>query len=260
MASFDTINVVGMAYRKTWEERSYWLRMAMIPFFIKLACVTILATYFEDASLWVTGIVLLPAFLTEGWMLSHWARTIMTDGVHRWPFRFSGNEEKDIAELSSRGRAIMAGTVSFALINFLIAGYAAALFSGIDLSEFDPQNPDSRVGMIGMIFIVTSILLFRFIWVYIPLSMNVSLDKIIKTLQPMALNFRLFGVWLICAVPAVLMIKITGEMLLGISGESDAVAKTGFLAIRMALEIVKNLIVTAGMAYVFLILFKPSEK
>ena len=262
MKNFDIINVVGMAYRKTWEERAYLLRMAAIPFLVKLACFTILASYFEGESLFMTAVVLLPSFIVEGWFLAHWARTIMTGGVHRWPFRVSGNEIKDRMELLSRGRGIMAGMVAFALINFMIIGYMAGLFSGMpDISEgFDPQNPDPRVAVVGVVFMVTSMLLFRFIWVHIPLSINVPIEKIFQILQPMKLTFRMVAVWMICVIPAFLLIQMLGEVLVGASGEATPITQTGFMVIRIVIEMVKNLIVTAGMGYVFLVLLQSSEK
>ena len=228
---FDIINVVGMAYRKTWEERTYLLRMAVIPFLVKLACFTVLATYFEDQSLYVTGIVLLPSFIVEGWFLAHWARTIMTGGAHRWPFRFSGDDNKDRAELLSRGRGIMAGMVAFALINFLIVGYTATLFSGmpnIIAEDFDPQNPGSRVAIVGIIFMVTAYLLFRFMWVHIPLSLNISLDKIFETLKQSDLTFPMVAIWMICVIPAFLLIQMFGELLVGVSGEATPITQTLF--------------------------------
>ena len=122
MANLDIITSVGLAYRTIWTQRAYLARMAMIPFIIKLACYTILATYFDGASMWATAIILLPAFFVEGWLVTHWARTIMTGGVHRWPFRPSGDEIKDTKELTARSTGIVSGTIAYALTNFLITG------------------------------------------------------------------------------------------------------------------------------------------
>ena len=117
MASLDIISIVGLAYKKTWAERRYLLPMMAVPFLVKLACFAALSAFIEDDGLWFTAIILLPAFFVEGWLLSHWARTLMT-GTHRWPFRPSGNEKEDRAELEVRSHGVMAGTVTYVLVNF----------------------------------------------------------------------------------------------------------------------------------------------
>ena len=153
--------------------------------------------------------------------------------------------------------------VAFALINFLIMGYFAALFSGMPdgVSNFDPKNPDPLIGIIGSIFMVTSLLLFRFVWVYVPLAVNFPLELIVQRLKPMSLTFKMIGLWLVCVVPAFFMIQLFGQMILGVPGEgqSSAIAQTGFLVVRIAIDMVKNLIVTAGMAYAFLIILRAKS-
>ena len=257
MASFDIINVVGIAYRKTWAERSYLLKMAMLPFLVKLACFTVIATYLEDKSLWLSGVVLLPAFFFEGWLLTHWARTIMTGGAHRWPFRASGDEGKDLAEISSRSRGIMGGTVAYVLINFLMSGYYAFLIPYFP-ADMDPQHADIRIAIVALVMMVTAVALFRFLWVYIPLSVNVPLDYVLEKLKPTGLTFKMLGVWLICVVPAILLLQIFGEGLMSTFGqaEGNAAVHTVFIVFRIAVDMVKNLIVTAGMSYAFLMILK----
>ncbi len=259
MASFDIITVVGLAYRKTWSEIGYLVPMAAIPFLVKLACFTALSTFIKSDSLWFTAIILLPAFFLEGWLLSHWARTVMT-GTHRWPFRPSGDDDQDMMELQSRGNGVMAGTIAYVLINFLIAGYYAFLLPYFP-ENMDPQNADPRFAVVGVIMMTTALLLFRFLWLYIPLSANLPLGEILKKLEPTRLTFHMIGVWLVCAVPAFLALQLLGEALLGISGqaEGNAFVDTGFLIFRLIIDMIKNLICTAGMAYVFLALFKTNK-
>ncbi len=263
MASFDIITVISLAYKKVWLERRYLLPMMAIPFLVKLACFAALSTFVEDDGLWLAALILLPSFFVEGWLLSHWARTVMT-GTHRWPFRSTGNEMQDRAEMASRSKGIMAGTVTYVLINFLMAGYFAAMFSSVpDLTQgLDPQNPDPHIAMVGIIFMVSALLLFRFVWVYIPLAVNLPLEKILEKLKPMRLTFQMIGLWLVCVVPAILALQVLGEGLSVLSADGDvtAVQKTGFMVARIAIDMIKNLICTAGMAYAFLALFKNAQK
>lgn len=261
MASFDIIHIVGKAYKTTWAERRYLLPMLMLPFVIKLGCYTVLASFDDNKSLWWSGIILLPAFFFEGWLLSHWVRTIMTGGVHRWPFRISGNEAKDRVEIQSRGRGIMGGTVAYVLLNFLMSGYYAFLLPYIP-TDMDPQHPDPNVAMVGVVMIITTLLLFRFLWLFIPLSMNLSLNHAIEKLKPMNLTFKMIGVWMICVIPAFVTLQLFSELILSASPDagSNAFSNTAVLVFRIVIDMVKNLIVTAGMAFVFLSILLPNKK
>ncbi len=258
MAVFDIINVVEITYRKIWEERLYLAKMAAFPFLVNLACFTLLMTYAKDESDWMRSIILLPAFFLQGWLLTHWARTIMTGGAHRWPFRFSGNQKKDMMEIAARSRGIMAGTIMYTLINFLIHGYLAFLTPYIP-QEITPQaSEDPRLAVVGLVMMVSSVLLFRFIWLYIPLSVNYPLGDVLKKLQPMSLTFRLIGLWLICIVPAMLALMLLGETVSSFTqeGEANAMARTVFLVFQLMIDLIKDLICTAGIAVAFLFIMK----
>lgn len=257
----DIITAAGVAYKKTWAERNYLLRMAMIPFLVKLACFTGLAVYGDEKSLWIGSIILLPSFFLEGWLLSHWARTIMTGGAHRWPFKMTNNRDKDTIEIMVRGRGVMAGTICYALVNFLVSGYYAYVLPFFPV-ELDPHNADPKLAAIAFISVMTSLFFFRYVWIYVPLAMNIPLTQILLVLKPMRLTFQMIGLWMICVVPVLLVLKIFGDGLMGLAGEANegAVFDSAFLILRIATDMIKNLICTAGMAYVFLFLLGKVHK
>jgi len=140
---FDITTMAGLAYKRSWEEKRYLFKMLMLPFLVKLACFSVVVVYIDRDIVWLTGIVMLPAMFLEGWFLSHWARTVMTNGLHRWPFRPSGDEKKDLIQMLVRGRGVMVGTVSFVVINYLFYGYQAMMLDAMPL-EFNPDEPDPR--------------------------------------------------------------------------------------------------------------------
>lgn len=257
MPSFDIIHVTGLAYKKTWAERQYLFRMAMLPFLVKLGCFTLMASYVPDEMMFLPVVVLLPSLFFEGWLLTHWARHVMTGGAHRWPFRPSGNDKKDITELRQRSHGIMGGTLAYVLLNFLMGGYYAFLLPFFP-EDMDPQTADPSIAVIGFVMMLTSVLLFRFLWVYVPLSVNAPLNKILGKLQPIGLTFKMIGIWLICVVPAVLVLQLFGEGVTLIAGDINggALVDTGFMVFRLVIDMVKNLICTAAMAYMFMILLK----
>ena len=256
----DITLLAGLAYRKTWRERSYLAKMVLLPFLVKLACFSVVVIYIDRDHTWLTGIAMLPALFFEGWLLSHWARTIMT-GTHRWPFRPTEDENKDMAELMTRGRGIMLGTLAFVVINYLFYGYQSWIMAVLP-PEFDPQDPDPRFTIIGMGVIVSSFLLFRYLWLYIPLSINENLDRLFELVKPLKLTPRLIALWLICSVPSFLVFQLLsgGMQNLGAAAETGSTAQVSFIVLQVATSLIKNLIATAGFAYAFLTLLKLDKK
>ncbi len=254
----DITVMAGHAYRTVWAERHYLMKLALVPFLVKLICFAVVVVYVTREHVWLTGIVMLPALFLEGWMLSHWARTIMT-GTHRWPFRPSGNEKQDIVELTSRSRGIITGALAFVVVNYLYYGYQAIMLNALP-AELDPSNPDPRVTIVALVIAITGFLLFRYLWLYIPLAINAPLDKVLKLVEPLKLSLRLIGLWLVCAVPAFLVFQIIGSGFATIGGDGTAGLSAGdqvaFVFIQVVASLVKNILATAGFAYAFMKLLK----
>ena len=255
MASFDMINAVGNAYLTSWAERRYLLRMALIPLLIKYICYLISVLYAGNDSIIRLSLIMLPAYFAEGWFLAHWARTIVLN--HRWPFRPSGDDRADLDQLAKRGRGILSGMVGFTLINLLLAGYFAFFMSYIP-ADLDPQTADPKIAIVGMAMMVTSFLGFRLVWIYIPLALNFPVVAYIEKLKPMMSSIYMIGLWLVCFVPTVIVMQLLGSLMIGLAGEGEAPPMLqGMMAFaRVMLDMVKNIIVTAGMAYAFIEIFK----
>ena len=255
MASFDMITAVGNAYLTTWKERRYLLRMALIPLVIKYVCYSLSLAYGGEGDIIRLSLFMLPAYFAEGWLLAHWVRTIVLG--HRWPFRPSGDDKADIAILKERGRGVMSGTVAFTLINLLMAGYFAFFISYIPL-DMNPENADPKVAMIGVAMMVSTLLLFRFVWIYVALAVNFPIVSYIKKLKHLSSTFLMIGLWLVCFVPAIILLQFSGSILNHLGGDENTIqiAEAIVVFIRIFLDMVKNLIVTAGMAYAFIEFFK----
>lgn len=259
MASFDMIAAVGNAYQTVWQERRYLLRMALIPLLIKYICYALSSVYIEPGNIIRLSLAMVPAYFVEGWLLAHWARTIVLG--HRWPFQPSGDEVKDMEQLQKRGRGIMSSMIVFVLINLLMAGYFAFFMSYIP-PDLDPQTADPKIAMIGMVMIVTSLLLFRFVWFYIPLAVNSPPALYIDKLRPISLTFLMIALWLVCFVPPVVLMQYSSELIKAASGEGDLspVLQGVLVFVRVTLDMIKNLLVTAGMAYAFIEIFGWKKK
>lgn len=255
MASFDLITTVGRAYQTTWQERHYLFRMAIIPLLIKYVCYTVSLVYVEPENIIRLSLIMLPAYFAEGWLLAHWARTIILG--HRWPFRSTGNDKDDIKKLQERGRGILSGTVAFTLINLLMAGYFAFFVSYIPM-DMDPKEANPEVALIGIIMIVSTLLLFRFVWIYIAMAVNCPISVYVAKLKSLLLTFNMIGLWLVCFIPSVMLLQLLGGVLKGIGGDGSAATIMDGVVVfaRVFLDMVKNLLCTAGLAYAFIEIFK----
>ncbi len=249
--AFDIVNTARQAYRITWAEREYLMKLALVPLIIKYIFYAISVHYVEPHNVLRLSLMMLPAYFVEGWLLSHWVRTLIVPH-HRWPFQPSGNEGKDLKEIKTRARGIMGGAVAYALINLLIAGFFSFFMAQIPL-DMDPSEADPAVALSGIMMMVLTFFLFRFVWLYIPLAVNINLRVVLHKLMPKGLTFNLIGVWLVCFMPPILALYLLGGILQSVAGEDPLpVMQALIMFVRVALDTVKNILVTAGMAYAFI--------
>lgn len=246
--NFDLIDCVGSAYKRTWLERRYLLPLITVPILIKILFYYLATQHVESDDILRLGLFMLPAYFVEGWMLAHWARTILTN--HRWPFVPSGDLEKDSITLKSRASGVLGGMVSFVLINFLIAGYFAFFFSYMP-PDMDPNNADPKLGILAIIMLVSIFFFFRFVWSYIPLAVNFPIKKYMALTSSKGFTFNLIGLWLVCFVPPVITMQFLGSLISGMNGEADLTASQEMILIfiRVIFDTLKNILVTAGIAY-----------
>ncbi|MCI5059794.1 MAG: hypothetical protein MRY79_01845 [Alphaproteobacteria bacterium] len=253
MISIDIVDTAMCAYQKVWQERKYLARMALVPLLIKYVFFAIAITYVEPGNVIRMGLIMLPAFFAEGWFLAHWVRTVIVG--HRWPFRPSGDMEKDMSRLNQRAQGVIRGMTAFVVINFLMAGYFAFFmhFLPADLliSEEAAQEADPNIAVIGLVMAVSMFFLFRYVWGYIPLALNIPLRGFIRAVQPIRVTFIFIGVWLMCFVPTILILQGMTLSFLSALGEGgvNGFLQGGIIFFRVVLDMIKNLLCTAGLAY-----------
>jgi len=249
--SFDIINTARQAYRVSMDERAYLMRLAVVPLLVKYIFFAISAHYVEPTNILRLSLIMLPAYFVEGWLLSHWVRTLVLP-THRWPFRPTGDEQKDAKQIYARGRGIMSGTIAYTLINLLIAGFFAYFMSLIP-PDMDPSEANPAVAISGIVMMVLVFFLFRFVWLYIPLAVNVNLNVVMMKLKRSGVTTNLVGVWLVCFAPPIMVMYVLGGLLTGIGGENPLPVMDGLtMFVRIALDTVKNILVTAGLTFAFI--------
>ncbi|PZQ45894.1 MAG: hypothetical protein DI551_06110, partial [Micavibrio aeruginosavorus] len=76
MGKINTIKAVIEAYKTCWAARQYIVRLAAAPLFIKFVCLMFATSMTRSLGISDSGIILfvlimIPAYLAEGWMLAH---------------------------------------------------------------------------------------------------------------------------------------------------------------------------------------------
>lgn len=250
MASFDIMTIAGQAYSKVWAERAYLARMALVPLLIKYFFFALAVLYVEPGNVIRMSFFMLPAFFAEGWFLAHWVRTVVLD--HRWPFRPSGDMAQDMNRLESRARGVIRGMLTFVVINFLMAGYFAFFMMFIP-EDMNAATPDPNIAFVGLLMMATSFFAFRFIWSYIAVAVNYPVRSFLRGIRSLGMTFPLLGVWLICFLPLMVFSQIITISLFSFLGEGagSPVLQGGVIFLRVVLDMIKNILCSAGIAYAF---------
>lgn len=248
MAAFDVAGSVSFGYRFVWSERRYLLYLAAVPLLIKFICnMTIIMLDWRTEFI-RQALVLLPSYFADGWMLSHLVRLIFLG--QRWPFRPGGNRDLDMNMLQDRARGIMAGTVSFAVIEFLLAGFVDALY-GLGAATFQEggkQDPSFMTSMSITLIMLLFIWMFRFLWFFIPAAINYPLPRYTRDTASFRDSVRMLAAWLLYFVPLFIFFSVfLAPVFLG--GEKTVMTdfSEGFLTVT--LDTIVALVATAGMAY-----------
>ena len=205
MAAFDIVNAAGYGYYKVWQERRWLVRLAAVPLAVKIICFLVIGTKGWGDRLLLQGLALLPSYLADGWMLSHFVRLLFLG--QRWPFRLSGNIMQDRAAIKDRLRGVMAGTAAYAASRFLFTGFMAAgtdaknLF--VPLLKKSGLHDPHEIGLAALCAFLAVLGLwgFRLLWFYIPAALHYNLRQCLRDLRGALTSFYMLGASVICFLP-----------------------------------------------------------
>lgn len=261
MAPFDLILNTGKAYQTTWNERSYLLRLALVPIMLKIICyVMVFSEGYQDNILRMT-LIMLPAVFVEGWMLAHYTRLIFLG--QRWPFKPTGNLEQDMFTLRARARGVLAGTIVYVLIAMVIYGVMAALTPLMPQSEEAAASARPEIALLMLGVLIATVWGFRYSFLYVPYAVNLDVRFFSSLFPGFMSSFRLMGVWLLCSVPFFVILGMVDGMIEGVVGTEDSANKAGTFIMIIAISIietVKNLVLTCGVAYALLELYNRGKE
>lgn len=254
MAKFDIINAAGNAYQTSWAARRYLLRLAIVPVALKLLCFTLATMYAtggdgHEGNYILFMLIMVPALLAEGWMLSHYVRFIVLGQT--WPFRPTGDIESDRAMLSTRARGILSGAIMYVLINMaigLLSDFAMRVmgpYVSMD-GTVNPENIPPAIPMLSIVLMIGMFMGFRLLWVYIPFALNMEIKPYLHALRGVSGALALIGTWLLCFVPFVLVMKFVGPVFAAIPGGAGVFLVT---LLSIILDTCKGIVTTAGITF-----------
>lgn len=261
MASYDVTDSAMRGYKLVWDERAYLFKLAIFPLFIKFVCVmTVIINGFEFDFV-KQALLMLPSYFADGWVMSHLVRLIFLD--QRWPFRPTGQPQQDMEMLRDRAGGIMAGSVCFALLEFLKTGltgimFAAAMPQGMVSTPVLMPPPESTppslyTALAGIGMIVVTIWMVRYLWLYVPVAAGFPGREFLRRVGGMMGSIRLLGVWMICSIPLLFAFMLIASVFLGGIAPGQAVPPVlDFIIniIRVIVIMLTTLITTAGIGFV----------
>jgi hypothetical protein len=254
MAKFNILNAAENAYRTSWGERRYLLRLAIVPFFLKLICYSLAFSMgYQEDYLRLT-LFLLPALFAEGWMLSHYTRLIVLG--HRWPFVPTGNMQEDIKTISVRARGVMGGLIVYVLINMALGAILAFVTPLVPSEPTTAEQLPPATGFLFFALLIFSFWGFRLTWLYIPYALNIDAARYLKTLGGFAASIPLIGTWFLCFLPFMIFVQIIGAVLTPLLGSAGGFA---IVIVMVAADILKNILATAAITYGLIELFGENK-
>lgn len=250
MASFDIIDSASAGYALVWKERSYLIKLASVPFLIKLVCFTAVLMLGWEGNFTRQALIMLPSFFADGWLLAHLVRLVFFE--QRWPFRPSGNAERDMGILRERALGIMRGTLTFAVIKYLMAGLTALIYA---VNEAGMGNGADGVSpgefAVALSFLVFGIWAFRLVWLHIPAAVNYPLGRFLRGLGGYSASWHLIGIWLFCFIPLFFVLGMALS-LLSVSAQAPGAASPEVIFVatflRVLLDTLVGILSTAGVA------------
>lgn len=266
MAKMDITAATFDAYKITWAERRYFLRLAAVPFFLKLFCFALASSFAGEAEQYLRfTLILLPALLAEGWMVSHIARLIGLG--QRWPFQPTGDIESDMVMLHTRARGIIAGMIVYVLMNMVMGAVIA--FVAVYIAPYMPSDPDqTAVEIPPMIAFASALLLgllvfgFRFGWLNIAYALGLDWRDYVRPLRGWMVSIQFIALWILAFAPIYIVVRLLLTLLLplaqGLAG--DMGQNFVIIIVTVLADSLKAIVMTLAMGTAWLSVFRKTPK
>ena len=255
------INIAQSAiagYKTVWGEREYILKLALIPIIIKFVCS--MAVFILETDVFTLRFILtmLPSYCADGWLVAHLLRLLLVGERLPMP-RIENPSKTQITTQKLRKRAISSAILYSMLIMMVQGGIAVGAPNLMDILGIDPitqdWNPSIIVFALYTVGFVAMIWSVRFIWLYIPLSINAPLKGFLQDIKSLITSYYIIGIWLLAVVPTLFITVLVPAMFMDPSSETlyDVPTLYAFIIVllRVVGELLSGVIVVTAITYAF---------
>jgi hypothetical protein len=257
MAKFDFIESAAIGYRYVWRERYALLPLVSLPIAVKMGSYAAIYLMHLEDNVLRQGLVLMPAYLMEGFIAVLVIRMAMFGERYHNLFK-SGEKENYPAEIR---RTIMTGVVVYLmtkLVSSFLLGWAMVARAVEGKLAATPM-PKPEPG--GIEIYVTSIMImifllwtFRFFWLYIPAAMNITARAFLTRIAGFMSSVYMAGLWMMCLVPITVILIVIARLLMTVfPGVEEGVVSPIYGIIMAIIQPVFEMIIvltsSVGMAH-----------
>ncbi len=250
---FDFVEMTVKGYTFTWKNRHFIAPLAGIPVLVKLGCLSLIIALDLSDNFLRQGLVLLPSFFLEGWLLAYLVRVAVFN--ERGTGGRGGENLRDEIFLRARARDVLAGTLVYVLIKLLlslISGLAMNAEGGTVTIHAVP-SPSPQMMVLALLMFGFMLWAFRFLWLNVVVALGYGVWDFVRKAQGGLLSFSMLGTWLLCFVPFAMVLMLISGLLLEIfppnGNEPAAVYKFLMTGVQSAIDTVIAIVTATAMAY-----------
>lgn len=268
------MDAAGYGFYRVWAERSYLLKLMIIPIIIKFACmISVMALGFEGNTL-RQGLIMLPGIIAEGWVLSQFLRTVLKN--ERWPTVIPNDiDDKLLDKLLYRARGIVASTLAYALIG-LSAYFIRYITLGLITGDFGANSPTTSEEISDMLdttdaasgkglhlnpalflpligLLIAMFWGFRLMWIYIPLSVLMPINDYLKALGGMMASVKMMILYFCTMTPVMFLTIMISRVVYttadSLGGDGGEAGRFIMVLVAMFAETLVALVSTSAFVY-----------
>lgn len=237
--SFDLVAATRAGYAYLWHERSFIVRLAAIPVFVKFICYAAILTLGLESNVLRQGLILFPAYLLEGYLVC----TLLRMGVFTNEALIQPPGAKSYEYYRQRGRDIQAGAIIYTLLK-LFASFFIGAMSMLSAGRQTPSSAGSVDGALdsapasppvitieapngsfeqffaGVLVFIFAIWAFRLVWLYVPVTLGYTMRDYMRKVKGASFSFHIFAVWVMCMLPAGLCVLFLSDTFAAVTGHS----------------------------------------
>lgn len=254
MANFDFIESASEGYKFVWEKRRVLAPLAALPFVAKIALFGLVILFGLEENYLRQGLILIPFYAVEGWMLSVLIRMAV------WGDNTRTLKMHDGAELAPTEavRALRAGIITFVILKLVGAAVSGlAMENGMeDMLYGDPVGGSSLIALAGASgLLIVTLWAFRLLWLYVPAALGYSLRGYMAAMRGFKSSFQIVALWLMCFIPLFVVMIMALEFLNGafpnanIAEGGNGAVSLGLSVITGGFEIMIDMVAAASAAF-----------